>query len=58
MPERPVSLFSFYFYFSSLLLLSLFFFLLSVGTMGSRWELRHLTGSPGAGGNKGLSYSS
>jgi len=36
----------------------LFLFLLSAGTKGSRWELRHLTGSPGGGGDKGLSYSS
>jgi hypothetical protein len=27
--------------------LSLFLFLLSAGTKGSRWELCHLTGSPG-----------
>jgi len=28
----------------------LFCFLLLEGTMGSRWELRHLAGSPGGGG--------
>jgi hypothetical protein len=33
-------------------------FLLSAGTKGSRWELLHLTGSPGGRGDKGLSYSS
>jgi len=27
-----------------------FAFHLSKGTMGSRWELRHLAGSPGGGG--------
>jgi len=43
---------------ASLSLLFLFLFLLSAGTKGSRWELRHLTGSPRGGGNKGLSYSS
>jgi hypothetical protein len=30
-----------------------FTFLLSAGMKGSRWELRHLTGSPGGGGVKG-----
>jgi len=29
---------------------SLSLFLLSAGTKGSWWELRHLTGSPGGGG--------
>jgi len=43
---------------ASLSFLFVFLFLLSAGTKGSRWELRHLTGSPGGGGNKGLSYSS
>ena len=43
---------------ASLSFLFLFLFLLSAGTKGSRWELRHLTGSPGGGGNTGLSYSS
>jgi len=36
----------------------LFLFLLSPGTEGSRWKLRHPTGSPGGGEDKGLSYSS
>jgi hypothetical protein len=33
-------------------------FLLSAGTKGSRWEIRHLIALPGGGEDKGLSYSS
>jgi len=39
-------------------LLSLILFLLSAGTKGRRWELCHLTGSPGGGGHRGLSHYS
>ena len=35
-----------------------FTFLVLAGTKGSRWELHPLTGSPGGGEDKGLSYSS
>ena len=38
--------------------LFLFLFLSSAGMKRSMWELSDLTGSPGAGANKGLSYSS
>jgi len=34
-----------------------FAFHVSKGTMGSRWELRHLAGSPGGGGDIGSCHT-
>jgi len=42
---------------ASLSIRFIFFYLLSAGMKGRRWELCAATSSPGGGANKGLSYS-